>query len=172
MDDIDKFASYEKDGLKYVEGTRFAQYDTWLGEIPLDFPDNSPKINYPKLIKNSETGRALAQYAQCKFKTRKCKLLERDIISLRNKSQIKCKVPRNGTFTPCISQNAPCLFDIINDPCEFNNIAGKYPRRTQIMKNQVNLIRQTALLPINQPADPNANPALNGGLWTWWQEKL
>lgn len=38
---------------------------------------------------------------------------------------VKCG-PRDHTLPDCTEATSPCLFNVIDDPCEFNNIAGKH----------------------------------------------
>lgn len=175
IDDIYGYASYEKDGYKYVEGIRLQSppADSWLGEITLDAIDNSPKLDYPQFIRNSETARALQDYVQCSpgLSGRACKLSDEFILNFRQQSKLVCSVPKNGTYTPCIpSPKSQCLFDILDDPCEYRNLADQFPLRTAYMKLLVDDFRKTAVAPRNKPGDPNCDPINFNLTWTWWQD--
>lgn len=40
---------------------------------------------------------------------------------LRKQSEVSCFF--DSSFTECDPLTSPCLFNVIDDPCEFNNVA-------------------------------------------------
>lgn len=71
--------------------------------------------------------------------------------------------------SPCnILQDKVCLFNITNDPCEYNNLAKELPEVVNQIMQAVDYNNKTAVKPGNVPADPKSNPALNGYYWGPW----
>ncbi|XP_046575330.1 arylsulfatase I-like [Haliotis rubra] len=70
--------------------------------------------------------------------------------------------------TNCQPEVSPCLFHIASDPCEFHNIASTNPDQLQFLLARLEEYRKTMVPPANKDPDPNADPRLHGGAWTWW----
>lgn len=77
------------------------------------------------------------------------------------------KKPLN-TSSNCRPEKAPCLFHILSDPCEYNNVADLYPDIVQQLLARLGDYRQTMVPPQNKPIDPQGNPFLHGGVWQPW----
>uniref|UniRef100_A0A1B0DGW4 Sulfatase N-terminal domain-containing protein n=1 Tax=Phlebotomus papatasi TaxID=29031 RepID=A0A1B0DGW4_PHLPP len=162
IDPIDGYSSYYRDGWKYVNGTNFnGTYDSWLGDMVQE--DSPESFYYSQLVMNSDVWQALNPYSTRILKPN-------DLEILRGKTKINCE-RRNPKLIPCEPLKAPCLFNLKKDPCELNNLANIHPLRMKYMKKRVNDFQATALPPGNLPGDPNADPALNDGLWTWWLDR-
>ncbi|XP_055701632.1 arylsulfatase I-like [Phlebotomus papatasi] len=159
---IDGYSSYYFDGWKYVNGTTLdGIYDSWFGDMVQE--DSPESFYYSQLVMNSDVWQALNPYSTRILKPN-------DLDTLRGKTKINCE-RRNPKLIPCEPLKAPCLFNLEEDPCELNNLANIYPLRMKYMKKRVNDFQATALPPANLPGDQNADPALNGGLWTWWLDR-
>ncbi|KAH6940224.1 hypothetical protein HPB50_026346 [Hyalomma asiaticum] len=79
--------------------------------------------------------------------------------------------PRSGErHTPCNSDASPCLFDVLSDPCEYNNIANEMPEVIDRLLERLEHYEETALPPGNQEPDELANPALHGNVWVPWRD--
>ena len=51
---------------------------------------------------------------------------------------VKC-AERNDSLPACNETTSPCLFNVIEDPCEYNNIAHQYPQLVKsMMKKMLN----------------------------------
>ena len=73
--------------------------------------------------------------------------------------------------SPCtITADKICLFNIKDDPCEYNNLAKQMPEMVNQLMKMVESINKTAVPPGNVPADPQSNPALHGYYWGPWIE--
>lgn len=72
----------------------------------------------------------------------------------------------------CNSTQAPCLFDIVADPCEYRNIAEEKPQIVQQLQARVNELGKTAMKPNNVPKDPAALPKNHGGFWVTWKDDV
>jgi len=67
--------------------------------------------------------------------------------------------------------DSPCLFDIQQDPCEYQNIASRHP---EAFNMTIDLLVQfkKELTMQNYPAiDPAADPRFFDGYWDTWMEK-
>lgn len=163
VDEIIGYSAYLQNQWKYVNGSTLnGKYDDWLGEVNLDSSKevySNFSSYYEELVINSEAGKALSEFSDFKANS---------IETLREQSKIHCN--KHELDEKC-SMSKPCLFDIIKDPCEFNNLASKFPDKVLEMKQKVELFRMAALEPRNKPGDPNCDPALHGFIWTWWQEE-
>ncbi|GFY50227.1 arylsulfatase B [Trichonephila inaurata madagascariensis] len=73
----------------------------------------------------------------------------------------------NGTI--CEPLKASCLFDVENDPCEYNNLAKSMPEIAQKLEELLNQYRIEAVPIRNLPMDPAANPKYHGYAWVPWR---
>ncbi|XP_065281154.1 arylsulfatase B-like [Dermacentor albipictus] len=71
----------------------------------------------------------------------------------------------------CDSEAAPCLFDVVEDPCEYNNIADEMPEVVQRLLARLDHYEETAVPPGNQEPDELANPALHSNVWVSWRDR-
>lgn len=60
----------------------------------------------------------------------------------------------------------PCLFDVINDPCELNNLAEKYPNIVKTLQMRLHEFNVSAVPPGNLEIDPRGNPIFFDYTWT------
>ena len=83
-------------------------------------------------------------------------------------ASVKCgKIPQNVTH--CSKSHGYCLFNIKNDPCEFNDLSHVYPAIFQEMLNKLNDYKTTMVPPRNnKTVDPLSNPKLHNGVWVPW----
>ncbi|XP_060531963.1 arylsulfatase B-like isoform X2 [Cylas formicarius] len=87
-----------------------------------------------------------------------------DIKELRTRATVSCN---NETQIVCDSDSF-CLFDIERDPCEYANLADKYPNKVEHLIQKLSSYNKTTLLPGNVALDPNADPRLFNNVWTNW----
>jgi len=100
-------------------------------------------------------------------------LITRDdiITGARLKSaEILCGPVPDDAADGCHPDQAPCLFNIKEDPCEYYNLAEDAPDILQDLMERLAAQNATAVPPRNKPADPNADPANFGGVWSSWQD--
>ncbi|XP_050300182.1 arylsulfatase B isoform X2 [Anthonomus grandis grandis] len=113
IDDIDNNAALMIDNWKLVKGTTYdGNWDNWYGPSGREYDYNI------SLVENSPAGAAF----------RRLKKLpdEINIKNLRNKATVSCD---NDAKVDCFPLKSPCLFDILNDPCEYRNLADEYTSR-------------------------------------------
>ncbi|XP_055593389.1 arylsulfatase B-like isoform X2 [Uranotaenia lowii] len=156
IDEEAGYSSYMENGLKYVNGTTVdGAFDDWFGVLPTT--DKIPSDDeYFKKIVESEVGSQSP-----------VGLTKDSMKYLRKHAVISCKTPLNPTS--CDPRVRACLFDIINDPCERNDISAREPYKFRELRAKVERYRRAAAKPRNKPADPAANPANFGGVWNWWR---
>ena len=132
---------------KMVRGQNYrGQWDGWYG------PDGRQGDITPynlTLLRSSEAATAMARI--------KVSLPTDDkILSLRSQADVKCKKP-DKTET-CDTSFQVCIFNIKEDPCEFNNLVFKLPSVAQALDDTLRLFNSTAVPPRNRPIDPRADP--------------
>ncbi|KAL5009860.1 hypothetical protein ScPMuIL_012165 [Solemya velum] len=68
----------------------------------------------------------------------------------------------------CQPSKSPCLFNVVSDPCEYNNIAGSNPQVVASLLKRLSDYAAHAVPPGNKPTDPRANPKYHDGAWGPW----
>ncbi|XP_014674868.1 PREDICTED: arylsulfatase B-like isoform X2 [Priapulus caudatus] len=82
---------------------------------------------------------------------------------------ISCgKKPDNASVN-CRPTVAPCLFNIRDDPCEYNNMAAARPDVVSALLGRLAMYNATQVKPANKPIDPKSNPKFYDYVWTWWK---
>ncbi|XP_065078329.1 arylsulfatase B-like isoform X2 [Ochlerotatus camptorhynchus] len=160
IDEIYGYSSYMENGFKIVNGTfSNGEYDGWYGQLNASdqTPSDDDNIN---LVLQTEIIRWAEEES-----------ISKDTIKyLRKHARVNCtRAPDAKKCNPLIR---PCLFDIINDPCELNDLSQKFVHKCRELRSTVQAYRRLAVKPRNKPADPTANPANHGGIWTWWMPDL
>jgi len=61
------------------------------------------------------------------------------------------------------------LFNIANDPNERTDLSASNPAKVQELLARLDYYKAAAKAPFNPPADPDALPIRNGGVWGPWQ---
>lgn len=124
IDDVFGYSSFIFNGIKYVNGSSSnGQADTWLGS------NNNSDINasgYVDEVFNSKAAKALRNFHET--------LTSASIKELRSNLKVECA----GIKHECNLLEAPCLFDIQNDPCEENNLAAANPVMMEEMTKTFN----------------------------------
>ncbi|XP_055337797.1 arylsulfatase B-like [Paramacrobiotus metropolitanus] len=84
------------------------------------------------------------------------------------KAAVHCKKPSHAL--PCHSLLVPCLFDIEEDPCEYNNLAGSHKNIADLLMEKIREYNTTALPsdPDIFDLDPRAKTAFHHGLIEPW----
>ncbi|XP_052873087.1 arylsulfatase B-like [Anopheles cruzii] len=159
VEDRCNYSSYTKRGWKYVSGScADGQYDGWLGELPDH--DQLPEQQYFDLLMAPDTlGQVLRLPPPDKVR------------SLRATSTLQCQNAAEPD-RPCEPLVAPCLFNLLEDPCERRNIAQQHPAIVDELYADVLYYRRHSVRPRNQPPDSRSDPASYNYTWTWWQDEL
>ncbi|XP_044728637.1 arylsulfatase B-like [Chrysoperla carnea] len=98
--------------------------------------------------------------------------LPKKIIELRNDAQLRRICPNITTTenNKCQLRKAPCLFNIKNDPCEFENLANKNLEIYVQLKRQLDEYKGSIVPPSNLDGDPRTNPQNHGHVWTYFDD--
>lgn len=83
---------------------------------------------------------------------------------LRAKATVTCG--KNNPKNKCKPLDGHCLFDIMEDPCEENNVAFQYPQILETLAHRLLDLNSSALPPGNLPLDPRGNPLYYDHVWT------
>ncbi|XP_050072048.1 arylsulfatase B-like [Anopheles maculipalpis] len=154
LDEIFGYTSYMENGFKYINGTTLnGVNDEWYGET-----DAFDKLPTDDQYLNGVMSTTIAKAGM---------LDEKLITYLRRHARVNC-----GNAIPtkrCNPLVKPCLFDIINDPCEMHDISSQYPRKLREIRQHLEHYRARAVKPRNRPHDPEADPTKFGGVWNWWR---
>lgn len=158
IDEIYGYSSYMENGFKFINGTfSNGAYDGWYGQ--LNFSD--------QLLSDDEYIDLVLQTPVVRWAE---DTISRDTIKyMRRHARVNCGYQPDAHKCNPLKQ---CLFDIINDPCELNDLSHKFPIKFQELRSTVQTYRRKAVKPRNKPGDPAANPANFNGVWTWWRRDL
>ncbi|OQV17334.1 hypothetical protein BV898_08583 [Hypsibius exemplaris] len=69
-------------------------------------------------------------------------------------AEINCNFPEGVEVNVCESYKANCMFDLLNDPCELNNIASSYPAMLKLLQDKIEAYNATSVHALIQPQDP------------------
>lgn len=147
---------------KLVNGTTInGDYDAHLGSIQ---EVSIPSVTYTNTILSSPAAKALASVKQGKL------LTAEKILRLRKKLKVLCHEAINP-ITSCNPMIAPCLFNIVLDPCERKNLANVLPITFRSLHQRlINLVNDAAPARRIPVPDDRCNPENFNGTWSWWGE--
>lgn len=78
---------------------------------------------------------------------------------------VKC-AKMDHSLPPCNKLTSPCLYDLDSDPCEYNNIAHKFPQIVKDLHTELLEFAGAAQPPRNCPDYKWADPIYHDGNWT------
>lgn len=170
IDQTVPYSSYIYDQWKYVNGTTSnGQYD---GRISKYGVSKSPVLTqYGKAIMSSVTGKALSVY-----KLPEKQFNEKSIEILRKQATLSCKnnnnleIGQKSSIWNCNPLKSPCLFNLLDDPCEEFNLANLYPNILNTMEKRINELDIISVPPRNAAPDWRADPIFYNNTWTWWYD--
>lgn len=163
------FRSYVRNQWKFIVGSTYnGSYDGWLSDNVIDNTErNDILTQYGETVLSSDAGQALSQYSVAG-------MTARQIENNRNLSKVTCK---NVTFPSkpqfeCNPLVGPCLFNILDDPCERYNLASIEKSVLEDMAKRSKVFYDIAVTPRNRLVDNRSNPKNFNGTWTWWYDVL
>lgn len=100
--------------------------------------------------------------------------LPTNLADIQNELEVNCgEQPIDAV--PCLPLDGlPCLFDLSKDPCEYDNIADKFPELVEELLGLIQEYNQTSVTPLNaDPSitdDPKADPKYWNCTVTYWTD--
>lgn len=147
------YSAVLKDGWKLINGSETIEMG-WIGSTGFDNANVSFK-SYFKDIIESEAAKSLPE-------------LDAEFITLlRDEATIKCYGNKNYLN---VKTTAPRLFNVINDPCETNDLADTHVSKVDFLLTRLNKHFADMLPSRAKPLDPKCNPENFNYTWSWWQE--
>lgn len=98
---------------------------------------------------------------------------ETEINEIRELATVKCIFDSQYPATDCNPSvtKQPCLFNVVEDPCEMHNLVNTEETITRKLYNRLTTQRQSLVSEINKPLDyDGANPAKFNQTWSPWQD--
>lgn len=96
-----------------------------------------------------------------------------EINEIRELATIKCMFDSQYPETDCNPSvtKQPCLFNVVEDPCEMHNLVNTKETVTRRLYNNLTTQKQSLVSEISKPLDyEGANPAKFNNTWSPWQD--
>lgn len=148
------FSGLMIDGWKLVNGSENLNFSGWLGGSG-DYMETSFE-EYLNMLEHSIAFKSLPN-------------IESKVIKeLMRKASTMCN--KNIPVTKCEPRTSPCLFNIIDDPCEMNNLAESYPEKVDYLLNGLKRYSEVMVPSIRRFSDPLCDPKNFNNTWNWWRK--
>lgn len=148
------FSGLMIDGWKLVNGSENLNFSGWLGGSG-DYVETSFE-EYFSMLKSSSAFKSLPK-------------IESEVIKeLMKKASTMCN--KNTPVTKCEPRTSPCLFNIIDDPCEMNNLAESFPQKVEFLLNGLKRYSNVMVPSIRKFSDPLCDPKNFNNTWNWWRK--
>ncbi|XP_077515182.1 arylsulfatase B-like isoform X2 [Amblyomma americanum] len=170
IDPIENHSAIIKGQYKLVIGTDLGgRSDRWIPISGNVDPDGNAATRAMEACKDSVVTRVLSSldFARTQCGEKKQAFLNGGLYS----KPLECARVHTQHRTACDSTVAPCLFDIIEDPCEYHNIADEKPEVTRRLLSRLECYKQTAVPPGNLEPDERSNPSLHNNAWVPWGDE-
>ena len=161
IDPIFQFGAIMKDVFKFVNGSLNNAFNGWLGDV-MNSTMNVSLNDYINSVLESNVSKSIRS-----IQRKKVYVTERDIRRLRSSAIVTCN--KSTLKNPCDLRNGPCLFNIIQDPCEENNLAQSNIQKFQYMQNVFEMWTSKVVPSRRKPIDAGCDPVNFNGNWNWWQ---
>ncbi|XP_054165905.1 uncharacterized protein LOC128963420 [Oppia nitens] len=90
--------------------------------------------------------------------------------SVLKQSTIRCGRKPSDALTNCRPGDL-CLYNILDDPCEYSNRAQDSPNVVNFLWNRLKSYNRTTVPPLTVgPTDDNSNPKYFKNVWSCWQD--
>lgn len=176
-DQVTPYKAYVADNYKLVSGTTSeGAYDGWLSK-PIESAEQNTTFgaHYSDAILSSRAGQILKKYSKTQVRNGNGFISNDEIEEIRLKARVTCnghEPPANNSDQACNPLASPCLFDILDDPCETKNLAKQFPEIVKRLEATLDYYSHVAQPSRKRPSDPRSDPANFGGVWTWWYDEL
>lgn len=155
IENIVGYSAIVHEGWKLLNGTENMNNAKWLGDSGRSNINVSFE-NYFNEMLASKASKSLPQ------------LISQDVKVLRSESTVECEL--NKFSVACEPLKEPCLFNIIEDPCEQNNLATSHPLKVDFLLSKLGKHIDLLVPNVRVARDPNCDPGRFNNTWTWWQE--
>ncbi|XP_023720420.1 arylsulfatase B-like isoform X1 [Cryptotermes secundus] len=161
IDNQRDIAALRKGDWKLVKGRTWdGQWDGWYGPS-----GRKPGYRYNvTLVYNSVAGKALVSTGA------PLPLNPEDALRTRAAANVSCG--SHNANSSCAGPNSVCLFNLMQDPCELDNLSNKYPLRVAALQRLLDRYNATVVPPLNKEADPRSNPKYWNYTWTNWMDQI
>jgi hypothetical protein len=138
-------------------GTTLLGYlDAWADNPARE--GGGPKYDAGSVLR-SVTARAIASCTTL--------VTKQELEDLRHQATIRC----NGSdFKACRPLRKPCVFDVLSDPCERQNLYATDSEILQLLEAEMMAYRHTEVKPNNRRSDKFADPKYWNNTWTFWKD--
>ncbi|EDS35430.1 arylsulfatase b [Culex quinquefasciatus] len=151
IDDIWGSAALTVNNWKILKGTNYkGQWDNWYGPPG----DRDPEAYNITAVQHCPTGKALSEMNLLPT--------EATIRNLRLNATVHCSKEVRATCNPL---EQPCLYDVLQDPCELDNLAERFPAILDSMLKKLDAYNATAVPPGNLALDTRGDPRFWGYTW-------
>jgi arylsulfatase B len=155
IENVFGYSAIMNDGWKLVNGTDEIEYATWLGVSGTENV-NITFESYASRLLNSDAAKSLPE------------LTINTIRRLRDEATVKCAA--NSKANDCNPLIAPCLFNIIDDPCEQNNLADSHAAKAEFLIARLDKHIKEMLPSRRRFTDVACDPINFNYTWNWWEE--
>ncbi|CAG2102209.1 unnamed protein product, partial [Medioppia subpectinata] len=155
---------------KLLQGLVFANWSQWyppFGHSPQDL--TRPLLGAHESVSRFQSIRDWHRFS-CQSNKVLMRLKRHPNYDVLSDSIIDCgPKPANASIN-CKPDIDLCLYDVRSDPCEYHNVANKYPQVVKLLWNKLLTINETAVNPGTKPSDPSCDPALHNYAWSCWRD--
>lgn len=156
VDDGFGYGSYIYKGLKLVNGSSSAgKFDNWLGSN-----NNTNAVDNKTYMQNL--------LESLVAKSIKSTIKSKNVDKMRSAAKITCT--KEKTKECCDLLKGPCLFNLLDDPCEENNIANKNKILFSYMLLKYKKSLDNIVPNRRKPSDQQCDPANFNYTWNPWQQ--
>lgn len=154
IENINGYSAIVHEGWKLVNGSENINNSNWFGSSGIYY--NISFDSYVKNILESDTSKHLPG------------LNSALIQSLRLDATLKCTY--NQEISKCNPLKAPCLFNLIEDPCEQNNLAESHKAKLDFLQSRLSFHIKNVLPTRRRFKDAKCDPINFNNTWNWWQD--
>jgi len=160
IDPISGYSSFISGDYKLMNGTVYnGKYDRWLGTNKNE--SKQEFLSYANAVLQSEASIAIKSLQSPREFLTIGKIKE-----LRSQTKVTC----SNIKTSCNLTEDQCVFNLISDPCEQNNVIKKIDSSLlKHLRNRLNYWTRAAAVPRNKPKDPQSDPKFFNCTWSPWR---
>ncbi|XP_035221845.1 arylsulfatase I-like, partial [Stegodyphus dumicola] len=148
LDTIYGMSALRIGNLKLINGSVFNKAEEWYG--PTGFEDVNPASMDEWVFKDSNVVETILKRTEL--------WLPRSPDTWRREAVLQCNGKQPIKGKECNPAQAPCLFNITSDPCEYHNIAAVYPQMVNTMMEIISALQEVSEPAQKKIIDPKSHP--------------